>query len=191
MAIKKIPEFYPKAPGKLDVTVKLSEGTLTVAEVNTGFGTDIGYSFASGVAVGDQLVAAGLTSDGDILLAKRVYNDGKPVVAEVITEPKMIRKFKAAGTYTWGNYEPREATVRFYGRAIRVLKVYLAQSANLAAGEYLKAAAVQNYENCYTEATVSTSRVSLEAVTASGSAASESTAVVLEGYEVETPDVTA
>lgn len=183
-------EFDPKPNGRLQVRCALSEGTLTVSEGAGVRGSRLNYAFASqiqgpkpGVRVGDKVVAAGVTSDGKILVAKRAYTDQQPI-GEVITAPEFVGVPPTTETtYTWGNYTPREATILFYGKRIRTLPLYMAQSDNLAAGNYLKPCAVNTYHNYFAESSTLTSRVALNAVNASSSAASTSIVPVLEGFE--------
>jgi len=188
MVALKIPEFYPKSPGKLDIAVRLSEGTMTVAESNTAFGKELTYSFAAECAKDGLVIAAGVTSDGELLVAPRGESDAQPI-GRIITEPKFTSKRKAAGTYTAGNYEYRQATVRFFARCLITADVYLAQSDNLAANDFLKACSVDTYENYFMESTTQTSRLALKAVTASGTGASTSKIPILEGFEVGTSDL--
>lgn len=183
MAVSTIQEFYPVEPGKLDVSCSLSEGNMTVANSNTALGTDIAYSFVSQLNKGDQVIAAGVDSDGAIMVAKREQTDAQPI-GEVITEPRFVDvPSTTAGTINAGSYVRRKATVRFYGRAIRVLNVYLAQSNNLAVNDSLAPCDQDNYENYFMESATLTSRIALKAVNASSSAASTSQIPVLEGFE--------
>lgn len=182
-----INEFYPDKPGALQVRARLSEGNLTVADVNTALGTRKGYSFAAECSKGDQVIAAGLDSDGALMVAVRGESDAQPI-GEIITEPEFVGVAPTASK-TAGNYGRREATILFYGQRIRTLNVYLAQSDNLALSDFLKPCTVDTYENYFMESATMTSRIALKAVTASGSAASTATIPVLEGFEVATSDL--
>jgi hypothetical protein len=193
-----IPEFYPDKPnGKLQVRCRISEGNMTVARKNGAFGTDIGYSFVSeaqgvdpnaGFFVGDKVVFDGIDDDGRIKVKKHVYNDGLPVVGEIMTKIDFVGvPTITPGTYTVGTFVPREATVLFYGKRIRTLSIYMAQSTNMTAGQYLVQNDVTGYEYAWTASastgTTRTSRVAVAAATASSSAASVAKIPVLEGYE--------
>ena len=179
-----IPEFYPDKPdGRLQVACRLSEGDMTVANGATALGTDITYSFTAPLAYGDKVVAAGVDSAGRIIVAKRTNSD-EQAIGEVMTAPSFVGfPPTTLGVFTAGNYTQREATIFFYGKRIRTLDVYLAQSDNLAAMNFLKPCAVSNYANYFQESTLLTSRISLQAASASASAASTVKVAVLEGYE--------
>lgn len=182
-----INEFYPDKPGALQVRCRLSEGNLTVANVNTALGTDKGYSFATGAAKDDLVIAAGLDTDGTLMVAKRQESDAQPI-GVIITEPE-FRGVAPSASANAGSYERREATILFFGTRIRTLDVYLAQSDNLALSDFLKACTVDTYENYFMESATQTSRIALKAVTASSSAASTAKIPVLEGFEVGTSDL--
>lgn len=183
-----INEFYPDKPGALQVTCKLSEGNVTVAESDGALGTVTTYSFASGAAKNDLVVAAGLDTDGSLMVAKRQESDTQPI-GVIITQPE-FRDIAPSASKNAGSYERREATILFFGQRIRTLDVYLAQSDNLALGDFLKGCTVDTFENYFMESATQTSRIALKAVTASGSAASTAKIPVLEGFEVGTSDLT-
>ncbi len=198
MTAQMIPEFYPDKPGRLQVRCKVEEGDMTVAESNNVLGSDVAYSFTSelkgpkpGVRDGDQVVAVGRDAAGNLIVRKRAVGDPQPI-GEVITERVDFVGVPTVelGTYTSGTYERREATILLYGQRIRSLNVYVAQSDNLAVMDFLKACSVDGYPNCYQESTTMTSRIALETVTASTSAASTVKIAVLEGFEVGTSDLT-
>jgi hypothetical protein len=192
MTVKIIPEYFPDKPGEFKVRCRLSEGTLTVAMREGARGKQRDYSFASGCAgpyeddngvyPGDKVVIVGVDSEGYLVVAKRAYTDQQPI-GEIVSKIDFVGMIPDVGTYTAGNYTQREATVFIYGTRIRQLPVYLAQSDNLAAGNFLKPCAVNNYANYFSESATLTSRMALQSVTASSSAASTAKIAVLEGFE--------
>jgi hypothetical protein len=163
---------------------------MTVAQGNIALGTELTYAFSAEVSKDDLVVASGVTDDGELKVAKRAYNDAQPI-GEVITEPKFMGQIeKTAGTYTTGNYQRRRGTVRFFGQRIITRDIYLPQSQDLSAGEFLMPCNNDTYANYLEETTTQTSRIALEGATASGSAVSTTTVPVLEGFEVGSPDLT-
>lgn len=192
MTVKILPEYFPDKPAELKVRCKVSEGTLTVTKREGFRGLQMDYSFAAsasgpteddtGIVPGDQVVLVGVDSEGYIVVAPRAHTDDQ-VFGEIVSKVDFQGAGPKVGTYTAGNYEQREATILVYGQRIRQLPVYLAQSDNLAAGNFLKPCAVSSYANYFQESATLTSRMALQAVTASSSAASTATIAVLEGYE--------
>lgn len=200
MTATMFPEFYPDNDGLLKVRCGLYEGTMTIAKKNLAHGSDFGYTFASecqgvdpnaGYQIGDKVVSYGVDSDGGLLVAKHTYNDGLPVVGEIVTKIDFVGVPPVvAGTKTWGNYTPREATILFYGTRIRTLKVHIAASGgggvNVTAGMHLLHETTTGYvpslKMSGTSGTVESTRVALSALAAATSAVN--TAIpVLEGYE--------
>jgi hypothetical protein len=198
MAISMIPEFYQDKPGQLKVTCKLSEGTLTVTKRNGARGLQPDYSFASeisgpsedddGIYDGDEVIISGIDSTGRLLVAKRAHTDPQPF-GRVVSQPKFDGIAPAVGTYTAGQYEYRQATIFVYGARIVPRTIYVAQSDNISAGQFLKACAQSGFANEFEESATMTSRMILDDITASSSAVTHVKTSVLEGYEVGTSDL--
>jgi len=180
--------IYPDRPGELKQVVKVNAGTLTVAEGKTFLGTDNSVSFAADLAVGDTVVAYEVNSAGDIVVAKREHGDLHPI-GEVTSEPKLVGIEPAVGTHTYGNYS-YEVEILFYGNRIRTRKVYVAQSSNITVNQFLKIAAHDGFDNELEASSLATSFIALDGITASGSEVTHIDIPVLEGYEIQTADVT-
>jgi hypothetical protein len=187
MAASKIFNIYPDRPGELKQNCKINAGTLTSANGKIFLGSERTHSFASDVEVGDLVVAYETDSDGDLVVAGRAYTDLQPI-GEIVSEPRLVGVEPAVGEHTYGNYEYR-ADVLFYGQRIRTRTVYVAQSNNISANQFLKAAAQSGYENELEESGTQTGYVILDGLTASSSAVSHQSAPVLEGFEVQTSDL--
>jgi hypothetical protein len=181
MAAQKIFNIFPDRPGELKVSCKINAGTLTTALGKTMLGSEKTHSFASDLELGDKVIAHEVNSDGDLVVIKRAYTDAQPV-GEVVSVPKIVGVEPAVGTHTYGNYN-YECDILFYGQRIRTQTVYVAQSNNLTAMQYLKPCAQNGFANELEETTILTSRISLDAITASSSGVTHVDIPVLEGFE--------
>ncbi len=186
MAATQIYNVYPERPGELTFTCKINAGTLTVASGKTFLGTENSISFSADLAVGDKVVAYEVNAKGEIVVAKRAHTDERPI-GEVITEPKLVGVEPSVASHRYGDYD-YECTILFYGQRIRTQTVYVAQSDNFSAGQFLKACAQSGFANELEESATETSMIGLDAIAASGSGVTHVDIPVLEGYELQTTD---
>lgn len=179
--------IYPDRPGELIVRCRINAGTLTIASGKTFLGDENSVSFADDVELGNLIVGYEVDSDGYIVVTKREHTDANPV-GEIVSEPRLQGVEPSVGTHTYGNYV-YEADVLFYGQRIRSRTIYVAQSDNLSVNQFLKACAQSGYDDELEESSTQTGYVVLDSLTASSSAATHQDAAVLEGYEVQTSDL--
>lgn len=113
------------------VAMKIKEGDLTVSEISTPHGTQVGATFQYPAKKGDIVALA-----GDLLVEKlRSGVTGKPI--GVIEDEPQFQGQPPSSNATDGNYPRRIAAVKLFGVAVREMKL-AASNAAVTAGDYIK-----------------------------------------------------
>jgi hypothetical protein len=121
-------------PELLEV-VQVNEGNLTITTGDTTRGvTKVGV-FANRMQFDDETeVGERFVPDGLIRVKPYELTDTLPVVGEFSSNPR--GKVPLDKNYNWGQYKPREADGRFYGKRIRMKTVVATDE--IPFGSYIK-----------------------------------------------------
>jgi len=115
------------------VAMELKEGDLTVSEVNTPQGRQVGATFQYPAKKGDIMALA-----GDLLVEKlRSGVSGKPI--GVLEDEPQFQGQPPSSNATYGNYPNRIAAVKLFGVAVREMEL-TSSNAAITAGDYIKVA---------------------------------------------------